>query len=106
MLKIVLASQSPRRKKLLSQLGLVFEIIPSTSEEIVTSDIPEQVVTDLAFQKAEEVAKNCSESLVIGADTIVVFEGNILGKPENEETPLICCNYSVTKNTRCLPALR
>ncbi|MCR9132339.1 MAG: Maf family protein [bacterium] len=84
MLKIVLASQSPRRKKLLSQLGLVFEIIPSTSEEIVTSDNPEKVVTDLAFQKAEEVAKNCTESLIIGADTIVVFDGNILGKPENE----------------------
>lgn len=57
MLKIVLASQSPRRKKLLSQLELDFEIIPSTSEEIITSDNPEQVVTDLAFQKAEEVAK-------------------------------------------------
>ena len=82
MLKIVLASQSPRRRKLLTQLGLSFDIQPSTCEEIITSTIATDVVTDLALQKAIEVAKQYPNSLVIGADTIVVLNGEILGKPE------------------------
>ena len=85
MLKIVLASQSPRRKKLLNQLGLSFDVIPSTFEEIITSTIPTEVVTDLALQKAVEVAQRCEESLIIGADTIVVLDDHILGKPESKE---------------------
>ncbi len=83
MLKIVLASQSPRRKKLLSQLGLNFEINPSTCDERITSNNPIDVVSDLSLQKANEVASSSPESLVIGADTIVVLQGKILGKPEN-----------------------
>lgn len=85
MLKIVLASQSPRRKKLLNQLGLSFDVIPSTFEEIITSTIPTEVVTDLALQKAVEVAQRCEESLIIGADTIVVLDDHILGKPESTD---------------------
>ncbi len=88
MLKIVLASQSPRRKKLLSQLGLNFEVKPSTCEEIITSSNPVEVVSSLSFQKAEEVAKHCANSLVIGSDTIVVLDGKILGKPENERNAI------------------
>lgn len=85
MLKLVLASQSPRRKKLLTQLGFIFEIVPSNSEEIITSDIPSNIVKDLSMQKAEEVAKSMPDSLVIGADTIVIHEGEILGKPKNQK---------------------
>ena len=83
MLKIVLASQSPRRKKLLDQLGLLFEIIPSTCDEVITSRNPTEVVTELASQKAMEVAGRIPDALVIGADTIVVHNGEILGKPES-----------------------
>jgi septum formation protein len=85
MLKIVLASQSPRRKKLLNQLGLIFEISPSDKEEIITSDIPSEIVESLSFQKAEDVAPKFNEALIIGADTIVVQDNKVLGKPENEE---------------------
>lgn len=85
MLKIVLASRSPRRKKLLEQLGISFNIVPSTNEEIITTQNPPVLVTDLAAQKAREVAHTISNALVIGADTIVVFNGEILGKPETPE---------------------
>lgn len=85
MLKIVLASQSPRRKKLLSQLGFVFEIIPSKTEEIITSNNPIEIVSELSMQKATDVAYSVSNALIIGADTIVVLEGSILGKPKDEK---------------------
>lgn len=85
MLKLVLASKSPRRKKLLTQLGLIFQILPSNSEEIITSNVPSDIVEDLSLQKAEVVAKNLPHSLIIGADTIVVFEDEVLGKPEDRD---------------------
>ena len=81
MLKIVLASQSPRRKKLLNQLGLIFEIIPSSVEEVITSDNPVEIVKELSLQKAQDISQRIENSLVIGADTIVVKDGAILGKP-------------------------
>ena len=84
MLKIVLASKSPRRKKLLSQLGIEFQVVPSTGDEIISSQNPEDVVLELAKQKASEVALTQPDSLVIGADTIVVYKGRILGKPTDE----------------------
>lgn len=80
----MLASQSPRRKKLLNQLGLIFEISPSDKEEVITSDIPEQIVTDLSLQKALDVSQTMKHSLIIGADTIVVYNQQILGKPGSE----------------------
>ncbi len=83
MLKIVLASQSPRRKKLLNLLGLIFEIIPSSKEEIITSNNPIEIVHELSLQKAEDISQTVKDSLVIGADTIVVKDGEILGKPDN-----------------------
>lgn len=84
MMRIVLASQSPRRKKLLQQIGLAFEIYPSNAEEISAHTDPELLVEDLAALKAEDVASRFSESLVIGSDTIVVHNGEVLGKPKNE----------------------
>ncbi len=98
MSQIILASASPRRKELLEQIGLEFEICPAKGEEVITKTIPEEVVMELSKQKAEEVAsmvvtfgeKNKelttpSDILVIGADTIVAYEGRILGKPKGEE---------------------
>jgi len=81
MLKIVLASQSPRRKKLLTLLGIDFEVIPSNSEEIITTNIPEKLVADLSAEKAIDVAQRVDNAYIIGSDTIVVFKGKILGKP-------------------------
>lgn len=85
MQKIVLASQSPRRKKLLDQIGLIFEIIPSTKEENSLHMSPKEMVMDLAFQKANDISHQVSDTLVIGSDTVVVFEDQILGKPKTSQ---------------------
>lgn len=85
--RIILASQSPRRKELLALAGFEFEVIPSTCEEIITSGIPEEVVRELSLQKAKDVRGRLpadEELMVIGADTIVVQDGKILGKPKDE----------------------
>ncbi len=79
---LVLASQSPRRKKLLEQVGFRFEVLPSSADEDVAPGAPpEQVVAELAARKARAVARRRPEALVLGADTIVVLEGAILNKP-------------------------
>lgn len=85
MKKIVLASASPRRKEILEQVGISFDIIPSTSDEVITKDVPKDIVEELAEQKAYEVFSNLSNpSIVIGADTIVVLNNSIMGKPKDE----------------------
>ena len=85
--RIVLASKSPRRKKLLKQIGLKFEVIVSDYvEENHPLDIEPQVYArELALHKAQSVAAKLEEpAIVIGADTIVVINGKILNKPRNE----------------------
>ena len=84
--KIVLASSSPRRRELLSQVGVEYEVIPSECEEIITSVIPSEVVLQLSKDKAADVAKNVQTgTIVIGADTVVASDGRILGKPSDEK---------------------
>jgi len=88
--KIILASASPRRKELLSQIGVKFEIIVSDAEEITEASEPSQVVMDLSKLKATDIFIKLTEeekrqSLVIGADTVVSLEGQIMGKPGNAE---------------------
>lgn len=84
--RLVLASGSPRRKELLAGLGLSFEVIVSDVDETIEPGIdPREVVQALAYRKAKAVANSLSHGLVIGADTIVVCEGLILGKPVDEE---------------------
>lgn len=83
--RIILASASPRRKNLLIQLGFQFEVIPSSIDENIPETNPVDLVETLAFRKAAKVAGSCSNSLVIGADTIVVQDNEVLGKPENKE---------------------
>lgn len=90
MRKIILASASPRRKELLYKAGVVFDVIPSTGEEIITSTEPDKVVEELSLTKARAVSVELTEdfpkgTLVIGADTIVACDGCILGKPADEE---------------------
>lgn len=85
-MRIVLASASPRRKELLTQLGLEFEICVSDVEEKVTETIPSKMVEELSFQKAEAVFRQIQgDVLVIGADTVVALDGEILGKPKNPQ---------------------
>lgn len=83
---LILASSSPRRKELLAGLGLSFHIQPShISEEVDKPYSPEELVQVLARQKAQATASQLQSGLVLGADTIVVLDECILGKPENEE---------------------
>lgn len=106
--EIILASASPRRKELLAQIGLPFRVCVSDCEETITETLPERVVCELSQQKARDVWQKLKKEqvsatggsgglsaeeadsnqaagevkkLVIGADTVVVYDGRILGKP-------------------------
>ena len=83
--QLILASASPRRRELLGWTFLPFKIIPSEIEEVIESDIPTEVVESLAKQKAFDIWTKYPDAMVIGADTIVVNEGKILGKPHTKE---------------------
>lgn len=99
--KIILASGSPRRKQLLEQIGLEFEVWPSKCEEKIESTVPSEVCMELSRQKALDIAagiKTYNEEhadissnqdlIIIGADTIVVLENEILGKPIDENNAI------------------
>ncbi len=85
--KLILASASPRRKELLEQVGAEFEILPAQGEEVITDKNPRQVVMELSRQKAEETAAKLADEhiVILGADTVVAFENQILGKPRDEK---------------------
>lgn len=82
---IILASASPRRAELLKQIGVVFELAPSQIEERPHPDeAPADYITRIARAKVIAVARERSAGLIIGADTVVVLNGQVMGKPENE----------------------
>lgn len=87
MKRIILASQSPRRKELLGRFCQDLIIRADASDEIkIPGEMPEDMVKRLAFTKAQNVAKASREdAIVIGADTVVVLDDQVLGKPKNEE---------------------
>ena len=88
---IILASASPRRTELLKQAGFTFTVIPSSIKEQRTETSPDKLAEDLAFQKAEDVYQSVKQDytgkdfMVIGADTIVYYDGEVLGKPADEQ---------------------
>lgn len=85
-MNIILASKSPRRREILENTKVRFSIKESQIDEIIkANESPKETVMRLAYEKALDVANNNKESLVIGADTIVVIDDQILGKPKNEE---------------------
>lgn len=86
-MNIVLASASPRRQELLKRIGLPFSIqIPDIDESSVSGLPPHELVETLSQKKSAEAIRHCSpEDLVIAADTVVVLDGRILGKPANEK---------------------
>ena len=88
----ILASASPRRKQLLKEIIPAFEIIPATGEEVVEGNLtPDKLVMELAKQKAMEVARlpQAKDCAVLGADTVVVLDNKVLGKPK-DETDAVC----------------
>lgn len=91
MKEIILASASPRRKELLNQIGLEFSVLFASGEELITETEPSLAVQRLAQEKAGAVfdllqkkePTRAANGVVIGADTVVAFEGKMLGKPKN-----------------------
>ena len=84
--KIILASKSPRRKYLLKQAGIQFSVIPSTIDESkIPVCEPYLYVKTLAEAKANDIFRLYPENVIIGADTIVVIDGTILGKPRSKD---------------------
>ncbi len=109
-MNLILASASPRRRDLLTQMGFSFQVCPSDMEEVVTETEPEKIVMELSCGKAEEVAErkkreigikpetdnnrvikddlswdDVSETVILGADTLVFLEGEQMGKPKDEK---------------------
>lgn len=83
--KIILASGSPRRRELLAGLGWNFEVIPpQVDEKKIDGEPPAELVKRLAEEKASSVASRFLGNWVLGADTVVVLEGRLLGKPNSE----------------------
>ena len=92
MVRVILASGSPRRKELLEQIGVSFEISVADGEEVITRKLPWEIVEELSLQKATEVAERYEtkqeaeeQTVIIGADTIVAYGEEIMGKPKDEE---------------------
>ena len=85
MARFILASASPRRKQLLEQAGYAFEIVVSDADESLPAGItPEKAVQLNAARKAQVVAENNPGAVVLGCDTVVAIDGEILGKPQDE----------------------
>ena len=86
MKKIILASTSSHRKELLENAGLIFEVASSDYEEDMTLDLmPDELAKFLSRGKAESVAKNFEDAIIISADTFVSFQNKVIGKPHTEE---------------------
>ena len=91
--KVILASSSPRRKKILQEMGIDFEIIPSDYEEVLDNfDFTYEKIEELAYNKAKDVFNKLNSSsftldasIILSADTVVVLEDKILCKPEDRQ---------------------
>ncbi len=82
----ILASESPRRRKLLRQIGMKFRVIPSRTAEMISPDqTPGDNAKRIALEKAMEVARRIRKGVVLGADTIVVLDHRVLGKPKTKD---------------------
>ena len=101
MKKIILASQSPRRKDLLQQVGLKFEIDPSNYEEDMSLKMePLKLVEYLSLGKAKDVAERHKDAIIVSADTIVTLDGEVFGKPKTaERAKYVLCKFSGKAHT-------
>lgn len=87
-MKIILASRSPRRIALLKEMGKKFDVCPSQAPEDTRYRRPHLKVADLSAKKALEVAQKYPQALVIGADTLVFCQGEVIGKPKDKQDAL------------------
>jgi septum formation protein len=84
-MQLILASKSPRRRSLLKTLGLPFRVVPSYVPEHSQERRPEKLVQELALRKARAVAQKVKQGMILGADTVVVLGGEILGQPKDAD---------------------
>ena len=85
--KIILSSKSPRRETLLRAMGIEFQVHPSeVDEETINARTPREFALKAAYLKAVDVAKHYVDAVIIAADTVVVIDNDILGKPDDEHT--------------------
>jgi len=83
--RLILASASTGRSELLRRTGVLFEVVPSECDEQTSATSPEQHVQELALRKARSVAEREKNAVVIGADTVIELDGEILGKPADAD---------------------
>src|SRR5215475_15735575 len=84
--QLILASASPRRRELLAQLTIPFTIMPANIDEsVLPGEVPWAYTRRLAYAKAQHVARQCPTAVVLGADSVVVLERHILGKPSDPD---------------------
>src|SRR5262245_61926295 len=82
--EFILASASPRRRELLAQLAIPFTVMPANIDEsVVPGEVPWAYTRRVAYAKAQHVARLCPTAVVLGADSVVVLEQHILGKPKD-----------------------
>jgi septum formation protein len=90
---LILASKSPRRKELLSTLTTSFEIVVSNiNEDLYKCNSPQETVLNIAFKKGEDIFQNHNNDAIISADTIVVIDNQIIGKPKDENDAIRILN--------------
>lgn len=96
MYKVILASESPRRKEIMTQMGINFEVVPAHVKEDVEHNIPSKMVEALAMLKAKDVADRLKDEkddlIIIGADTLVFHKGQVLGKPKDRDDAISMIN--------------
>ena len=102
-MKLILASNSRTRKEVLDKVGLVYDVIPSNIEEHSDKTDPKEYVMDLSRQKAEAIAKDLKEGIILSADSIIYIDNKKLEKPKTKEQAKIMLqnlsgrvNYAVT----------
>lgn len=103
MKRIILASNSPRRKDLMKYLNVDYEIIPSAVEEVINPKLEhEELVMDLAFQKAYDIFRNNKDAIVLGFDTLVIVDDYVLGKPVDKEEAKLFLNILSNRTHRVI----
>lgn len=103
---IILASASPRRREICDLLGITYTVQPAQSEPPTRNDLsPEEAVLCVARAKAEEVAAYCPNEVVLGADTVVAIENELLGKPRDEAEAAVMLRRLCGKKHRVITAV-
>ena len=102
---LILASSSPRRKEILELLNIPFEVITSNSDEVMDPSLPLAMrIEEVAYQKAKAVYRQHPNSVVIGADTIVEIDGEVLGKPHSRQDAIDMMHKLSGKTHRVITA--